>query len=318
MYKKVTLVEPYQFGFLPFQRPIFETAREINFETKSGYNNFPRFCHYFLHHWPVNFRLPFASEKDSKLLLVSATHPGPMIFPYAYRNEIIPVFWDCWPKFRKRIVQILKMCNVNICFFTQEENVDYFKRKFPRIKIFFLPEAICTKLYHIGPELSQRDIDVLEYGRSNGDIHTEILKIEDISHVYPKEGEMLFDSFDSLTRCIADSKIAIAYPRSMTEPHIACGLETLTQRYWECMYSGTLMIGHAPAELVKLVGYNPVIEIGDKKVSSVVKYVLAHLEDFQQLSCKNMEVARRYGDWNHRLLQLKSILYENGYNISKE
>ena len=38
-------------------------------------------------------------------------------------------------------------------------------------------------------------------------------------------------------------------------------IETLTQRYWENMLSRIIMVGHAPKELVDLIGYNPIIEI---------------------------------------------------------
>ena len=39
---------------------------------------------------------------------------------------------------------------------------------------------------------------------------------------------------------------------------------TLTQRYWECMFSRMVMVGHAPQEFIDFIGYNPVIELNDK------------------------------------------------------
>ena len=50
----------------------------------------------------------------------------------------------------------------------------------------------------------------------------------------------------------------------MTQPEVAGDIETLTQRYWECMFSRMVMVGHAPQELIDFIGYNPVIELSDK------------------------------------------------------
>ena len=48
-------------------------------------------------------------------------------------------------------------------------------------------------------------------------------------------------------------------------PDIAQGVETLTQRYWETMLSRTVIVGHAPKELIDICGYNPVLELPDDK-----------------------------------------------------
>lgn len=315
--KYVSLVEPYQYGFLPFQRPIYKTAEEVGFITEHGYKDFPRLSHYFLHNWPINFHLPLFHSKSIKLLLISGTHPGPMVFPFAYKNELIPIIWDCWPKYRSKIHQLLKFCDIKVCFFTQSENVDFFGDKFPNVKFYYLPEAIVTNNYNIGKELKYRDIDILEYGRSNGIYHEEICKLKGVKHVYPKNGEVLFPKFSDLTRCISNSKLTIAYPRCVTSNEIAGEIETLTQRYWESMYSGTLIVGHAPAELTRLIGYNPVIETEGNNISDVISNVLSHLDDYQTLANRNIESAKRYGDWKIRLETLKDILHKNGYVVSK-
>lgn len=313
--KNVSLVEPYQYDFLPFQRPIFDIAEELGFRTENNYGRFPRIFHYFIYHWPVNFHLPFIQSKNVKLQFVSATHPGPMIFPYAFRNELIPVIWDCWPRCREQIQRLMNTCDINIAFFTQRANVDFFSKLYPNKKIYFLPEAINTSLYHTGCELCKRDIDVIEYGRSNGVIHDEIRKLSGIKHIFPKHKQQLFNCFDDLAMAISNSKIAIAYPRSLTEKELSGGLETLTQRYWECMYSGTLIIGHAPNELVDLVGYNPVIEANPTEISKIINKVLSQLSSYQELANKNVKSATIYGSWEKRLIYLRDILKLNGYLI---
>lgn len=44
------------------------------------------------------------------------------------------------------------------------------------------------------------------------------------------------------------------YALEYVQPEIAGDIETLTQRYWECMFSRMVMVGHAPQELLTLSG----------------------------------------------------------------
>ena len=79
-------------------------------------------------------------------------------------------------------------------------------------------------------------------------------------------------------------------------------IETLTQRYWECMFSRMVMVGHAPQELVDFIGYNPIIELRDDiSAEALIRDVLEHVEDYQALVDKNRETAARNGSWNMRM-----------------
>ena len=80
---------------------------------------------------------------------------------------------------------------------------------------------------------------------------------------------------------MSDAKITIALPRSMTQLEMAGDIETLTQRYWECMFSRMVMVGHAPQELVDFIGYNPLIELREEiPAESLILDVLKHVDDF--------------------------------------
>ena len=104
----------------------------------------------------------------------------------------------------------------------------------------------------------------------------------------------------------------IALPRSMTQPEMAGDIETLTQRYWVCMFSRMVMVGHAPQELVDFIGYNPVIELR-KDISAValIRDVLEHIDDYQELVDKNRETAERLGSWDVRMECLMEELRED-------
>lgn len=312
---KVTLVSPYQFGMLPFQQPIFDRWKSLGVNCQNHFS-VPRFLHYIIYHYNVIFSFyKFLGRKKTKLLFVSGTHPDIMLFPYTYTNEIIPIIWDCWPDYSEHMRKIFETCNINIAFFTSKQVTLQFQKIFPKKKIYYLPEAINTTLYYQGGPLQTRTIDILEYGRPNNKIHDQLLHLLCYNHIYNEEGKHLFKDFDDLAKAISNSKIVICYPRSVTDPQIAKGIETLTQRYWECMYSGTLIVGKAPQELVDLVGYNPVIECEFDNILQIVQLVLENIKDYQTLADKNRAFAIDNGDWMNRLNCVRSILLENDYSI---
>ena len=103
----------------------------------------------------------------------------------------------------------------------------------------------------------------------------------------------------------------------MTQPEVAGDIETLTQRYWECMFSRMVMVGHAPQELIDFIGYNPVIELSDKiSAEEQIADVIEHIEDYQVLVDKNRETAEKLGSWDVRIKWLMEELEED-YRLKK-
>ena len=104
----------------------------------------------------------------------------------------------------------------------------------------------------------------------------------------------------------------------MTQPEIAGDIETLTQRYWECMFSRMVMVGHAPQELIDFIGDNPVIELTDKiSPEELIANVIEYIEDYQYLVDKNRETAERLGSWDVRMKWLMEEL-KTRYNVDKD
>jgi hypothetical protein len=135
------------------------------------------------------------------------------------------------------------------------------KERFPEMNILAITEGIDTSKYIEGKNLNERSIDLLEFGRRNKKVFDVNLP-QNYTHLYSKNGEHLFKTEQDLMNGLADSKITICYPRCDTQPQKAGDIETLTQRYWEAMLSQIVIVGRAPKELIDLIGYNPVIEIG--------------------------------------------------------
>ena len=95
----------------------------------------------------------------------------------------------------------------------------------------------------------------------------------------------------------------------MTQPEVAGDIETLTQRYWECMFSRMVMVGHAPLELVDFIGYNPVVELRDDiSAEDLIADVLEHIDDYQPLVDRNRATAERLGSWTVRMKWLMEEL----------
>ena len=107
------------------------------------------------------------------------------------------------------------------------------------------------------------------------------------------------------------------YALEYVQPEIAGDIETLMQRYWECMFSRMVMVGHVPQELIDFIGYNPVIELNDKmSAEEQIADVIEHIEDYQALVDKNHETAERLGSWNVRMKWLRGEL-TNLYCVTK-
>ena len=166
--------------------------------------------------------------------------------------------------------------------------------------------------------LKERNIDLLEFGRSNDKVFKaeQLESIFDnnncsLNHVCTKQNGKFIYTNEQLYEAMGNAKVTIALPRSITQPEIAGDIETLTQRYWECMFSRMVMVGHAPQELIDFIGYNPVIELSVKiSPEEQIANVIEHIEDYQSLVDKNRETAEKLGSWDVRMKWLMTQLQE--------
>ena len=112
---------------------------------------------------------------------------------------------------------------------------------------------------------------------------------------------------------LADSKITLALTRLDNQPELADGIDTLTQRYWECMLSGVVILGRAPKELMDIIGYDPVVHLDKEHANEQILDILAHIEDYQELVDRNRKSALEKGDWKLRIQQMMEVLEGLGY-----
>ena len=235
-------------------------------------------------------------------------------FPDYALYEIIPFVWDCWPCYEEKMCKWLERHDVRTAIFTSAQTAERMRERFPQMNIMWCAEAVDSTLYMEGKPLAERGIDLMEFGRSNERVFNVKLP-ETIKHVSTmQDGKFLYTN-EQLYQAMGDAKVTITLPRSVTQPEIAGDIETLTQRYWECMLSRMVMLGHAPKELVDLIGYNPVIELDTTNAIDQLKDILTHIEDYQSLVDKNRETAIRMGDWSVRMQEVMKWLKGCGYEV---
>lgn len=146
-----------------------------------------------------------------------------------------------------------------------------------------------------------RKIDVLELGRKNSFYHDQIVKMEGVKFLYNKNNQYVFPSFSDLVLGLSNSKIVICFPRCDTHQNMTGQIETLTQRYWECMLSRCLIVGRAPFELINLIGYNPVIEVEWGNEEEQLLKILNNIGIYQDMVDRNYSVALEFSPWACRV-----------------
>lgn len=299
----------------PFIHPSFLNFKMMPYEAWKRNGGEVAKVHYpwrWLHGAAYRWELPtiWKSRKEARLRFVEPVSLKFDSFPDYARYEVVPMFWDCWPRYFELTCEWLRKHQVRTAIFSSRMTAERMQERFPVMRIIWCPEAVDGDVYQKGKLLKDRTIDLLEFGRSN----EKVLQAGALSlnHVCTKQNGKFIYTNEQLYQAMGDAKVTIALPRSMTQPEMAGDIETLTQRYWECMFSRMVMVGHAPKELVDFIGYNPVIELReDISAEALIRNVLEHIDDYQELVDKNRETAERLGSWDVRMKWLMEELRED-------
>lgn len=276
----------------------------------------PHYPPRILHGIAFRMELPqwFKSKKEARLRFVEGASIRLDTYPDAFFYEVIPVIWDCWPIFWADTEKWFRKHDVRTAIFTSSQTADEFRCRFPKMNILSITEGIETHLYKNEKPLKERSIDFLQYGRVTKFLKN--LRLEGKLKVVSSSGEnSLIGTREQLIEYLLDAKIVLSIPRCDMQPEIANGIETLTQRYWECMLSGVVIIGHAPQELTNLIGYNPVIDLDDQNIEGQLVDIVENIDKYQELVNKNRITALKYADWNIRIKQIFDWLDQCNYNV---
>ncbi|MBR4572171.1 MAG: hypothetical protein IKO28_01965 [Prevotella sp.] len=314
--KTVKAVAPYIYeGGINFKHKPYEAWRKLGGQVAPAHYP-PRFLHGLAFRYELPMLVKGLRSKvkgEARLRFVEPVSLYFDTFPDYCLYEVIPFFWDVWPENFEKTFAWLKRHNTKTAIFTSSQVAEMVRARFPEMNVLAVTEGIDVENYSEGKLLRDREIDFLEYGRNIDRVvkyrfhGLNVLRGQ-------KNGKNLLTS-EQLLKDLQNSKVVAAYTKKWTNPELAGEIDTLTQRYWECMLSGCIMIGHAPQELVDLIGYNPVIEIDRNYPDDQLTSVLSNIADYQKLTDRNRNSAIKYGDWKYSMQRVMNFLLDKGYNV---
>ncbi|WP_395739480.1 hypothetical protein [Prosthecobacter sp.] len=235
-------------------------------------------------------RLPFLANEEP--IFAHLNHPWLNAFyPYILSRPLVTYSFDLWPDTWDEWQKLFELNRPRVAFISAKVPMREMQRRVPQVEFRWLPEAVDPVGFDASIPLVERPVDLLEIGRSFPSFHERVrepLAVAGFHHDFPQPSIPALRPYEDVVKAYARSKIAVCFPRSMTHPDVARGVETTTFRYFECMASKTLMIGHCPAELVEIMGYNPVIEADmEAPARQLVRDILPRISEFQELVNRN-------------------------------
>jgi hypothetical protein len=259
---------------------------------------------------------PVARRSHTAYLVPSGQASEARFFPVTYFHPIIPWIFDAWPNLWDRIEQILRRHRVRLAFFSSRQAADHFRRKLG-IDAVWLPEACNPALFDPSKPLRDRPTDVLELGRKHDAYHEAVtppLAELGKTHLYEKvKGQIIFPTEDDMRAGFDNAKVSVCFPSSITHPARSGHVETVTLRYFESMAAKCLIVGHCPAELRDVMGFDPVVAADTGDPAGQLRHILDHVDDYQSVVDRNYAALLERGVWDVRVRELLKELEARGY-----
>lgn len=244
------------------------------------------------------------------------------LFPHCYVAESVVYCYDCWPAYYDRWEAIFKRHYIQLAFFSARQSANYFSKRIPKMRSVWLPEATDPLAFDRQRPLHEREIGVLEIGRRFDWWHQQVvsgLEYGGVAHHYENpRGKLVFPTRDQFVKGLGNSRISVCFPASLTTPARACDVETVTHRYFEAMAAGCLILGHCPAELEELFGFNPVIEVALENPLEQLLTILADIQTYQESVERNYQRLLEVGTWRVRVSTLGELLEQAGFETNIE
>jgi hypothetical protein len=239
------------------------------------------------------------------------------LFPYCYFVETVVHVFDCWPALYPRWEKFFRRHRMRLAFFTARQSAEHFGKQVPRMESIWLPEAVDPAEYRGDRPLGQRSIDVLELGRRSDAYHDQIVaplaRAGRVHKYQPTPHQIIFPTRPAMVAGFADAKVSVCFPSSMTHPLRSGDVETVTHRYFESIASRCIVVGHAPAELVDLFGYNPVVEADPGDPAGQIEAIVRDPDRYTDLVERNYNRLMEVGTWDARVKTLLEMLRARGY-----
>ena len=144
-------------------------------------------------------------------------------FPDYARYEVVPMFWDCWPCYFEKTCEWLRRHQVKTAIFSSRQTAEKMQERFSgeneglqKINVIWCPEAVDDSVYQKGKLLKERNIDLLEFGRSNDKVFKaeQLESIFDnnncsLNHVCTKQNGKFIYTNEQLYEAMGDAKVTI-------------------------------------------------------------------------------------------------------------
>jgi hypothetical protein len=220
--------------------------------------------------------------------------------------------YDAWPDRWEAIERFAKTYKIQLMLFSSQQATTHFRsRNIKGCRVEWLPEAVTVNDYRSKPH-DQRRTDIIQIGRRWDEYHSKIegfTKTEGYTYRYEKSpGELVFAGRRSFLEGLADCKISICVPASVTHPSRSGGLETMTWRYMQSIASKCLIVGRMPQEMKQLFDYTPIVDIDMASPAKQLSDILNNFQDYIPLIEKNYEYVSRFHQWSNRINSLVSYV----------
>ncbi|HEX2723680.1 MAG TPA: hypothetical protein VHM24_12255 [Gemmatimonadaceae bacterium] len=221
--------------------------------------------------------------------------------------------FDAWPQRHAEIRRFVQTWGVDFVFVSSSEAAERLRASADRCGFFWIPEGVDPAKYQ-WRSFFEKDIDVLQLGRkydAHHDVILPALSAAGKSYVYEREkGKIIYPTRAEFVIGLARSRISICVPSSITHPARAGDIETMTTRYLQSMASKCLVLGHAPAEMVCLFGYNPVVEIDMTNPAAQILDILENFEAYVPLIENNFSAVTESHTWKERWDRMAAVLFD--------
>ena len=263
----------------------------------------------------LKLSLPRARLRSDNPVIIPMMGPRfDLLYASCARGVPVPVAWDvwepAWPQWRDHIRRL----RLPLVFATSSQSAEFLQRELPQSRIEWLPEAIQLNRYAAGDRLVNRTTDVLELGRKYDEWHDAVEPVlisAGARHLFEETpGALVFQDPQAMVRGLADSRISVCFPSSITHPARSGSVSTMTQRYLESLASGCLILGRAPDELVKFFGFDPVVSTSVSDPAEQLMEMLRNIERYQPLVDRARSRVLAIGDWSSRALMIMALVEE--------
>jgi hypothetical protein len=240
-----------------------------------------------------------------------------LLYGAAVSGTVVPYCWDVWEPQWDLWARRLRPLRPPVVFTTAGQSAQFLAQALPGSRVIHLPEATAVARHDPQRPLVARTIGVLELGRRYQKWHdivrTAVPGDAPRGHLYERPGSpLVFPDESGLRRGLADTVVSACFPSSVTHPQRAGSVQTLTHRYLESMASGCLLVGQAPPELVRLMGFNPVVEVDWRAPAQQILDILRAPHRWQPHVDRALERLREVGDWSIRVRAIKAALHPDG------